>query len=932
MSGSTEDIDTVLHRLERSLPTSFTSSVASSSGFTNSASVRTVLAEEVDERRLDSGDEADFGWKSSKGFRVSGGGGRRRTLESPGFSVSAGRSVAVDEELQAAREEVEALELRELMAAQDAKRGIAHAVLRSAVRHALGTRCARALESWRACATETSGDGNTQQVQVQLAVAESAAAEAAVNDARLEISVVRREMSAALREAEAETREAATRGARAARREGAAAESAARREADRGRREAQAARGEAEEARREAGSLSRQLLAALAENAKREAEGAAREAAGFEDARQESSALRKELEDVRRELEAARKRTTAAETSAAERQRETEASATSIRRQLTVALQEAEAAKLQAEAAKALAGRSEAARAEAVQQAASQAAAREAVAAREAAERAAALAAESAAQSHVVVASPMQLLDHDETDGRRQRWSSSRLSAHTEQLSPHRLLPRSPLKGAPSPLPPKSPVMTKEDLQAAVAEAASRAATQALSRRDAESDAEVERVRAQGREDTEAAAREVKAARAEAEQARRDADAARRECDEYSKMLEDARRATESLQAELNEACAEIEQHQKLAEAESAARQHIEQQLGQQQKHVQQQSKHIDSQRAAEERGRLHAERQLDLATRRISALEAQLKQRAADLVDPSRGSTTITSSARGTPPDRAASDPADRGTSNQRPVSKPLHSKDTPPRTPAATPPRAATPPPASTYVYVPPGSSRSAVLRSDQPRQAERQQPSRANHGTNQVAKARDEGATDGSVPRLNLDAISDSSARRPRAGSSDAPSQASTRTNARRTLDPGLASAASSEDARPLHLARFEKAGGHASPRRSSPSSTPRGEGAASEARGERSAQAASQYGYTGQLPSPLPAYVASTLAAAASAATKTPSTGTKRVEPIHKLQPPRSPLVRVDAAASSLLADSSLRSATRGVSPPKQPQKPRTIEDE
>ena len=220
-----------------------------------------MLADEID-ARFDSGDEADFYLKPSRGFRSS------RLIGTASYSESA----VVDEELRAAREDLEAMELRELMAAKDASRGIAHAVLRATLRHALITRCARALDRWRAYSMATPiGVLMLEQTKAVAAIP------AAADHARLEHSVIRREMGGALREAEAEAHEAAIRAVRVTRRESAAAEACARREADRGRREAQAARGEAEEARREASSLSKQLVVALAQNAKREAEGAARE-------------------------------------------------------------------------------------------------------------------------------------------------------------------------------------------------------------------------------------------------------------------------------------------------------------------------------------------------------------------------------------------------------------------------------------------------------------------------------------------------------------------------------------------------------------------------------------------------------------------------------------------------------------------------------
>mmetsp|Transcript_50609 Transcript_50609/g.131652 ORF Transcript_50609/g.131652 Transcript_50609/m.131652 type:complete len:458 (-) Transcript_50609:374-1747(-) len=451
--------------------------------------------------------------------------------------------------------------------------------------------------------------------------------------------------------------------------------------------------------------------------------------------------------------------------------------------------------------------------------------------------------------------------------------------------------------------------MTKEDLQAAVAEAASRAATQALSKRDADH-AELARAKSESRKasdavlrDLEAARRDVDAARTDAnakgrdlQQARRAVEVAQNQCQHYVDQLEDLRQAHEMLQTELCEARMEITLHQKLAESEAAARRTLEQQFDQRQKHVDMKSKHIDIQRVAEERGRLHAERQLELATRQIAVLESQLKPRAADQ-DSNTGSAMSrpsTPSARGLertgdgrPADRA-SNRAERVTPSQRPAAKPL--APTPPRAPALHTPRASTPP-----------SSRLDQTRADQVRPGV-------------------------GIPRLNLSTLTDAS-RRPRC-SAASPVQSE---------GPAGAGAAMPSDGSRPNPARFEKAGGHASPRRSSPANSPSGEYRA-DARSDRtfgsthrlpedparfastlqsspartpiasSCRQSSAYGYTGELPSPLPSYAVAALTAAA----------TRRGDAVPKVQPPRSPVVRLEEA--------NLESSARGVSPPKQPQKP------
>jgi len=468
--------------------------------------------------------------------------------------------------------------------------------------------------------------------------------------------------------------------------------------------------------------------------------------------------------------------------------------------------------------------------------------------------------------------------------------------------------------------------MTKEDLQAAVEEAATRAATQALAKRDAEYDAEVARVSRQGREELHAAKREAEIARAEAETARREADAARRDAeaarreldktdtakreaemaraeaelarrdaeaawrerDEYAERLEEARLAGGALQTDLSEARAEIEQHQKLAKAESAARRHVEQQLSQQEKIGDQQAKHIDSQRAAEERGRQLAERQLNLATRQISALEALLKQRDVNAAGPSRNAASASSTRaapeRGTA-DRAAAERTERSSSHQRTTPKPLPSTTSTPQ--ASLPsskstPHYATPLPTAT-------STPQRTAFSTPPRAATPPPPSTYVYvppGSARVTLSdnakRIDGVADSGVPRLNLGAISEG---------------------------------------------RFEKTGGHASPRRSSPMSTPRGEA-------KSDAPAASQYGYTGQLPSPLPAYAAAALSATA---LRTPNV--KRTDTTPKVQPSRSLFVRVDAGGRGVATPTAgsdsplaLRSASRGISPPKQPQRPASRQSE
>ena len=100
------------------------------------------------------------------------------------------------------------------MQAQEASRGLAHAALRSALRHAFGLRCARALEHWRsiACAPRASmaapphgggsprgkssglGSPRSSRARDRELRAALADADADATSARLELSVVRREL------------------------------------------------------------------------------------------------------------------------------------------------------------------------------------------------------------------------------------------------------------------------------------------------------------------------------------------------------------------------------------------------------------------------------------------------------------------------------------------------------------------------------------------------------------------------------------------------------------------------------------------------------------------------------------------------------------------------------------------------------------------
>ena len=69
-----------------------------------------------------------------------------------------GPSDLLDEELRAAREDLEAMELQRLMQAHDASRGLAQSAVRSAVRHALASRYARVFEQWRRAAAAVAAD------------------------------------------------------------------------------------------------------------------------------------------------------------------------------------------------------------------------------------------------------------------------------------------------------------------------------------------------------------------------------------------------------------------------------------------------------------------------------------------------------------------------------------------------------------------------------------------------------------------------------------------------------------------------------------------------------------------------------------------------------------------------------------------------------
>ena len=71
-----------------------------------------------------------------------------------GASSALSDSAGVDEELRSAREEVEAMRLIGLMRAQEALRGLAHAKLRGAMRHAQAAMHSRAFEIWRRTAAE----------------------------------------------------------------------------------------------------------------------------------------------------------------------------------------------------------------------------------------------------------------------------------------------------------------------------------------------------------------------------------------------------------------------------------------------------------------------------------------------------------------------------------------------------------------------------------------------------------------------------------------------------------------------------------------------------------------------------------------------------------------------------------------------------------
>ena len=346
--GKVGTLDAVLDRLSSSMAFSTSNG---SSAFTNSSAAHTVLAD--DPHGFGSAmvgsvlaDEADGLWSmSSRRFHGSAGAKRFHMIAHGGASGAKFEpSPAEDDRCTLLIEEVEALELRELMQAGEASRGLAHAVLRSAVRHALGSRCARALERWRALATAPAdrealptslvdaAEDEARRVQLQelereeeranlhqqirrlqqhllqqeqqrrheqrdeaerraaeLATHERSeqqqrerqAAHEAVEVARRERDVMRRALCAGIAEAEAEAATAAERAVIDAWRACGKVEAKAAREAERGRREAKAAHGEAEVARRQADSLQSQLVAALSDQARREAEGAAREAKGY---------------------------------------------------------------------------------------------------------------------------------------------------------------------------------------------------------------------------------------------------------------------------------------------------------------------------------------------------------------------------------------------------------------------------------------------------------------------------------------------------------------------------------------------------------------------------------------------------------------------------------------------------------------------------